>query len=82
MHKVERHADPTDTACDLQADFNEAGLNAVREAMRAESDPDFDGKHCIDCDVKIPELRLADGRIRCVDCQDTKERRSKLCGKR
>lgn len=38
-----------------------------------ESHPDFDGKHCIDCDGEIPAKRLELHRIRCVDCQSMLE---------
>lgn len=42
--------------------------------MQPEKHPDFDGKHCVDCGVKIPKERLAFGRVRCADCQEYKER--------
>lgn len=39
-----------------------------------EKHPDFDGEHCVDCEVEIPKERLAWGRIRCADCQEFKEK--------
>lgn len=44
-------------------------------ANRVETHPDFDGKHCVDCEIEIPEARLALGKVRCVDCQSLKEKR-------
>ena len=38
--------------------------------------PDFDGRHCIDCGVEIPEARLKNPRIRCVVCQEWEEQES------
>lgn len=42
-------------------------------ANRVEEHPDFDGKHCVDCEIEIPEVRLAMGKVRCVDCQSLLE---------
>ncbi|MFN9030129.1 MAG: TraR/DksA C4-type zinc finger protein [Betaproteobacteria bacterium] len=44
-------------------------------ANRVEEHPDFDGKHCVDCEIEIPEARLAMGKVRCVDCQSLREKR-------
>lgn len=50
--------------------------NAIAKARgKPESDPAFDGQHCIACDDQIPVARLALGKIRCVACQETRERR-------
>ena len=51
---------------------------AIARAMsRPESDPNFDGRHCVeeDCGDAIPEGRLALGKIRCITCQQAKEKR-------
>lgn len=45
--------------------------------VRPETHPDFDGKHCVDCGVKIPKERLEWKRVRCADCQEFKERAEK-----
>lgn len=52
--------------------------NAILEATRKakpETHPDFDGAHCVDCEVEIPKPRLLMGKVRCVHCQTVLERR-------
>ena len=41
----------------------------ARECDKPEYVEVFDGTHCIDCEIEIPEARLAVGRVRCMDCQ-------------
>ncbi len=53
-------------------------LERARQLNKPESHPDFDGKHCIECDIAIPKARLALFKIRCVDCQDFLERKQAL----
>ena len=51
-------------------------IKAHNERSKRENQPnydEFDGERCVDCDVKIPELRLKLGAIRCVDCQEILE---------
>ena len=54
-----------------------AALAAAAAATQAQSHPDFDGTHCIDCEVHMPLQRLAMGRIRCVPCQTAVEHRER-----
>lgn len=54
-------------------DEREFGLLAVRRNLVAEFHEDFDGVHCMECDVAIPKLRLDDGKIRCTACQSIRE---------
>lgn len=75
MSDGDRMTDQLDFAAELQDEFNKRGLEQVRQAMTAETHPDFDGKHCIDCDEDIPALRLAMHRIRCTPCQQRKEKK-------
>lgn len=49
----------------------------ARALAKPESHPDFDGEHCVDCDVEIPIQRLNLGRVRCVDCQQFIEDKQK-----
>lgn len=52
----------------------------ARQLNRPESHPDFDGKHCVECDREIPAARLILNRVRCVDCQqdiETLEKRQR-----
>lgn len=46
----------------------------VAKLSAPEHHPDFDGLHCIECDDDIPDGRLALGKIRCVYCQQLKEK--------
>lgn len=52
--------------------------SAIKQASKSaapETHPDFDGTHCVDCDIEIPEGRLKLGKVRCVDCQSHLEKR-------
>lgn len=53
-------------------------LAANAKALRPETHPDFDGKHCVECDVGIPPERLAMGKVRCTHCQSTLEYKRRL----
>jgi RNA polymerase-binding transcription factor DksA len=77
----ERHADPLDEAAALSHALTDAAIDEVRRANAPETHPDFDGEHCLDCDVAIPAGRLALGKIRCVHCQERLELRRKLTGR-
>jgi RNA polymerase-binding transcription factor DksA len=72
------HSDNLDRAAELQQIYNEAALERIRILTAPESDPDFDGVHCLDCDADIPGARLALGRIRCVLCQTAKEKLERM----
>lgn len=41
----------------------------ARELNARQFHPDFDGRHCIECDIEIPRVRLDLGKVKCVDCQ-------------
>jgi len=58
----------------LERAQRDSAMAEVAKANAPQSHPDFDGKHCIDCEMKIPQQRLAMGKIRCVECQGRKER--------
>lgn len=65
--------DETDYAQHLQL-MEQADISRrARELNRPQVHPDFDGEHCIECDIQIPPARLQAGRIRCVDCQEEVE---------
>jgi RNA polymerase-binding transcription factor DksA len=74
--------DEADIASALEMDFIAKALADHKSKVAPESHPDFDGKHCIDCGVDIPLIRLNMGKIRCVDCQSELELRNKLKGKK
>lgn len=47
--------------------------NLIKKALlmnKPEVHPDFDGIHCVECGVVIPEGRIKLKKIRCVDCQE------------
>lgn len=74
-------SDNLDVAAELQEKLNQIGIENAQYALRPESHPDFDGENCVDCGLEIPEMRLAQHRIRCVHCQHKKECLIKLRGK-
>lgn len=70
-----RNMDQLDFASDLQDTLNRRGVELARQAAQPEAHPDFDGKHCLDCGNEIPEKRLELQRIRCIACQQAKEKK-------
>lgn len=73
-----READSLDIAADLQQAFNQRGIDEACRAAAQQTDPDFDGSHCIECYAKIPKGRLALGRINCYDCQNSLEKKKRF----
>lgn len=69
--------DETDYAQHLQLMEQAEVSRRARELNRPQTHPDFDGLHCVECDIEIPKLRLDSGRVRCVDCQTDIENESK-----
>lgn len=70
--------DEADQAQQINEEFTEKSIAACRAKAQAETHPDFDGIHCVDCDEPIPEARLKMGKVRCVYCQQKKERQEQL----
>lgn len=69
--------DETDYAQHLQLMEQADVSRRARELNRPQVHPDFDGMHCVECDIEIPKLRLDAGRVRCVECQQEIETESK-----
>lgn len=69
--------DETDYAQHLQLMEQAEVSRRARELNRPQVHPDFDGVHCVECDIEIPKLRLDAGRVRCVECQQEIETESK-----
>ncbi len=69
-------SDSLDHASDVELAFREKAIEAIRKTER--TPPDFDGKHCDECNLEIPDARLALGKFRCVGCQEVYERQTKL----
>ena len=57
--------DENDRASAIEAQFNEDALENARRKTLPETNPDFDGLHCIDCDEKILDQCLDDNRALC-----------------
>lgn len=70
--------DEADQASILQMNETNQALASVKAKLEPETHPDFDGKHCVDCDNEIPKARLAMGRVRCVHCQGFLEAKGRL----
>ena len=68
-------ADIFDTAQAFQARLNSDAEARARGKSAPESHPEFDGYHCVDCSEGIHPVRLAMGKVRCMECQDFLERR-------
>jgi RNA polymerase-binding transcription factor DksA len=71
---IQKSADEVDMASELEMIFNEKAIEAVTARLKPETDPDFDGKTCVECGDDMPPIRLAYNRIRCCNCQTIKER--------
>lgn len=70
--------DETDQAQYLQLCEMAEIHRRIQEMNRPVIHLDFDGIHCIDCDMEIPPLRLAiKGCVRCIDCQEMFEKQKK-----
>ena len=73
-----RDADDLDRAADLTQLRRDDAVAEVQRKLLPQQVQNPDGSwpqpDCDDCGVEIPEARLAMGRIRCVFCQDRRER--------
>lgn len=69
----EHCADPSDLATRTEASFTSDAIADVRARLAPQHHPDFDGKHCLDCETPMPRQRLATGRIRCAPCETVVE---------
>lgn len=78
---MDKHADPLDKASEIAQMYADQGLDKVKRKVQHEQQQNEDGTwpitECMDCGVDIPEQRLAWGRVRCVECQENKERRER-----
>jgi RNA polymerase-binding transcription factor DksA len=54
--------------------YDKLAFDRQKAQSAPETHPDFDGQHCVECEGDIPLQRLTLGRIRCVECQEHKER--------
>lgn len=74
----EKCADELDRAAHITEMANQASVDAIRWAARPEQVQNEDGSwpvtECVECDEPIPVGRLAHGKIRCVPCQEFREK--------
>lgn len=75
---IERTADDLEVAENLREEARDHGLARVREALKAEHHPDFDGAHCVSCGDELAPVRIAYRRVRCAVCQSEIERKEKM----
>lgn len=73
--------DDAEIASTLEINFIAQALKVHKTKMAAETHPDFDGVHCVDCDDEIPEGRLALNKVRCVHCQEFLDDKNKMYNK-
>jgi RNA polymerase-binding transcription factor DksA len=82
-------SEPTADENDRASSISERLLADAEAKVRAlaqqdEFHEDFDGKHCVECDALIPEIRRrpvaqgGHGKVRCCDCQTAIETRKKF----
>lgn len=78
MH--EKYVDQVDKANQIAEEFTAAHIKRVQEKNKPEQvqNPDGSWPHteCVDCEDEIPEGRLNLGKVRCISCQEIKERKS------
>ncbi len=74
----ERDADELAMAGHLQEQLNDAGVAAVRRALKPQVAEGFDGHHCVVCEDALPPIRIEMGRVRCTTCQIVEDARLKL----
>lgn len=69
--------DDIDMASNLAIGYAEQAWRNHRQKMSKKMvHPDFDGVHCIDCEIDIPQLRLNMGADRCTECQEMEDKRN------
>lgn len=73
----ERLQESSEALVEMQTDMALAKTRAAAHKRQCDEPwaADFDGVHCLDCDIELPLLRLTYGCVRCVDCQTRAERK-------
>lgn len=74
-------SDVIDQGSQLAEFLTEAAEKTIRHRAKPEQVQDEHGNwehtECVDCGVEIPEGRLELGKVRCIDCQEVRERRQR-----
>lgn len=76
MVDSEKYSDQCDIAAENEERFRNEAIRAA--AAKRKAPDDFDGTHCVECDVEIPAGRLALGCFTCVECQTFLENQKKF----
>ncbi len=71
-------ADYIDDAQAVNELHQEVSLHNQRLKVAPEQHPDFDGVHCVDCEIELHVVRIQMGRVRCVDCQEWLDHAEKM----
>lgn len=78
---MNKYTEQVDQANQIAEEFTAAHIHRIQSKNKPEQvqNPDGTWPHteCVDCDDEIPQGRLALGKIRCIDCQEIKERYEK-----
>ena len=80
IEKIDREADESQHASNLEQAERDIGLEAIRSRMAAKPPAGIDGENCTDCGLEIPPKRLALSKWTCVICQDRIDKRNKQRG--
>lgn len=62
--------DEAEVASALESSLLSKALLEHKQKMAPQTHPNFDGLHCVDCEVPIHKDRLKMGRVRCTACQE------------
>lgn len=78
---MNKYTEQVDQANQIAEEFTAAHIHRIQQRNKPEQVQNPDGtwpiNECIDCGDPIPEGRLALGKVRCIDCQELKERYEK-----
>lgn len=76
-----KYIEQIDQANQIVEEFTASHIHRIQQKNKPEQTQNPDGtwphNECIDCGDPIPEGRLALGKIRCIDCQELKEKYEK-----
>lgn len=74
----EKYTEQVDQANQIAEEFTAAHVQRIQARNKPEQVRNEDGtwphEECVDCDEPIPEGRLSLGKVRCISCQEHKEK--------
>lgn len=78
------YRDPLAYASHLEERERQAAIAVHRANSKPEQEPneygEFEITECVDCGEDIGEFRVSLGKVRCITCQELKERNSQFRG--